>query len=268
MRSFSTKKVLDYFALVEGVGRYVVFVCSSFFALFRHVTRWSLIQEQLYQIGVLSLPVISLIGFFTGLVLATQSYYQLYNKGLTGIIGLMIAKSMLTELGPVLTALMFTGRVGAAITAEIATMKVTEQIDALIAMAVNPQHFLVSPRLISGIIMLPLLSVYSSGLGIIGGFFVYVGLFHLHAASFWEPIRTYIEPFDFWMNFIKTFIFGIFITTICCYKGLITSGGAKDVGRSTTQAVVTCYIGILILNFFLTTFLYTIQSIFIQWHLI
>lgn len=257
--------LVSQFKFLISIGEYVSFVITSFATIFRRLPRWSLLREQLYSVGVLSLSVVSLTGFSTGLVLATQSYYQLYNKGLVGVTGLMVAKAMLTELGPVLTAFMFVGRIGASITAELATMKVTEQVDAMISMAVDPQRYLVSPRLLSGLIMLPLLTVYSVVLGVFGGYLIAVQFFGLAPTTFWDPIPTYVEPFDFWIGFIKSIVFALLSVTICCFKGMTTTGGAKDVGESTTKAVVLCYVMILILNFFLTLSLNVMRSEIIRW---
>ena len=257
--------LLSQFKFLTSIGEYASFVATSFITIFRRLPRWSLLREQLYSEGVLSLTVVSLTGFSTGLVLATQSYYQLNNKGLVGVTGLMVAKAMLTELGPVLTAFMFVGRIGASITAELATMKVTEQVDAMISMAVDPQRYLVSPRLIAGIIMLPLLTVYSVVLGVFGGYLIAVHFFGLAPTTFWDPIPIYVEPFDFWIGFIKSFVFALLSVTICCYKGMMTTGGAKDVGESTTKAVVLCYVMILILNFLLTLSLNVMRTEIIRW---
>ena len=256
---------LNQFKFLISLGDYVGFIITSFGTIFRKLPRWSLLREQLYNEGVLSLSVVSLTGFSTGLVLATQSYYQLYNKGLVGVTGLMVAKAMLTELGPVLTAFMFVGRIGASITAELATMKVTEQVDAMISMAVDPQRYLVSPRLIAGLIMLPLLTVYSVVLGVFGGYLIAVQFFGLAPTTFWDPIPIYVVPFDFWIGFIKSVVFAFLSVTICCYKGMTTTGGAKDVGESTTKAVVLCYVMILILNFFLTLSLNVMRNEFDRW---
>lgn len=256
---------LKHFRFLSDIGEYVSFTVAVVLSLFYRLPRWSLIREQLYSIGVLSLGVVTLTGFSTGLVLATQSYYQLYDKGLAGITGLMVAKAMLTELGPVLTALMFVGRVGAAVTAELATMKVSEQIDAMMSMAVDPNRYLVGPRFISGILMFPILTVYSIIMGVFGGYLIAVYFFEMAPTTFWDPIPTYVTPFDFWTGFIKAIVFGILITSICCYKGMITVGGAADVGISTTHAVVTSYVLILVINFILTLGLNVLHDQFIRW---
>jgi len=244
--------ILGQVRFLSTIGEYVTFTAQSVLVMVMRLPRWSLIREQLYSIGVLSLGVVTLTGFSTGLVLATQSYYQLYDKGLAGVTGLMVAKAMLTELGPVLSGFMFVGRVGAAMTAELATMSVTEQIDAMMTMATDPNRYLVAPRLIAGSLMFPLLAVYSIVMGVFGGYLIAVYFFGMAPTTFWDPIPTYVNFFDFFVGFFKSVVFGILITTICCYKGMTTQGGAQDVGLSTTKAVVTCYVSILIINFVLT----------------
>ena len=145
----------ETFWFLNALGEYSSLIASVITASFRTPPKWRLIRDQLYQIGVLSLPVVSMTGFSTGLVLATQSFFQLNDKGLAGATGILVAKSMVTELGPVLTAFMITGRVGAAMCAELGTMRVTEQIDALETMSVDPNAYLISPRFIAGTIMTP-----------------------------------------------------------------------------------------------------------------
>ncbi|MBA2727718.1 MAG: ABC transporter permease, partial [Parachlamydiaceae bacterium] len=166
--------------------------------------------------------------------------------------GLMVTKAMMVELGPVLTAFMVTGRVGAAMCAELGTMRVTEQIDAIRSMAVNPLRHLIAPRFIAGIAMLPLLTVFSCIMGIIGGYIVAVYYYKMPSTSFLDPLPVNITNYDFFSGLIKSFVFGFIIITISCYRGLATSGGAAGVGRATTNSVVICYTVILIGNFFLT----------------
>ncbi len=221
-------------------------------ATIKHPPQWKLIQDQLYNVGVLSLPVVAMTGFSTGLVLAAQSFFQLADKGLAGATGLMVGKAMITELGPVLTAFMITGRVGAAMCAELGTMRVTEQIDALETMAVNPRAYLVAPRFLAGIIMMPLLTVFSMIMGIFGGYLIAVYFFKMAPANYFDPMPTYITLFDLTTGIVKSLIFGVIIVTVSCYKGMITKGGAEGVGKSTTNSVVICYTFILITNFFIT----------------
>lgn len=218
----------------------------------RRPPAWTLIRDQMFDIGVMSLPVVAITGFSTGMVLAAQSFFQLSDKGLASATGLMVAKAMLVELGPVLTAFMVTGRVGAAMCAELGTMRVTEQIDALRSMSVNPLRYLIAPRFISGILMMPLLTVFSSIMGILGGYLVAVGFYHMSPNSFLDPLPIHVTRFDFFSGMFKSVIFAAIIVTISCYKGIHTQGGAAGVGRSTTNSVVICYSIILISNFLIT----------------
>ncbi len=242
-------------ARLASLGRYVLLVKDVLFILFTHRPSWILLRDQMYHIGVLSLPVVAMTGFSTGLVLAAQSFFQLADKGLTGATGIMVSKAMITELGPVLTGFMVTGRVGAAMCAELGTMTVTGQIDAMHSMAVNPRSYLIAPRFASGILMLPILTIFSVAMGLVGAYLISVHFFGMNPSNFIEPIPTHITSFDLTSGIIKAFVFGILIITISCYKGMSTTGGAAGVGRATTQSVVVCYTFILISNFLLTVFL-------------
>ncbi len=238
--------------ILEMIGEYVSVSSSVFAVAIRKPPSWALVREQLYHIGVMSLSVVAITGFTTGFVLAAQSFYQLGAKGLSGVTGVMVAKAMITELGPILTAFMVTGRVGSAMCAELSTMKVTEQIDALKSMAVNPNRYLIAPRFIAGIVMMPLLTLFSITMGIFGGYLIAVYLFHMSPVTYFDPMRLHITLFDMASGLIKAFIFGLLLVTVCCYKGMKASGGAAGVGKSTTQSVVTSYVLILISDFLLT----------------
>lgn len=238
--------------ILSAIGEYVLLILGVIWVTIRRPPSWSLIRDQLYNIGVLSLPVVAITGFSTGMVLAAQSFFQLSDKGLASATGLMVAKAMLVELGPVLTAFMVTGRVGAAMCAELGTMRVTEQIDALRSMSVNPLRYLVAPRFIAGTFMMPFLSIFSSVMGIVGGYIVAVYYYKMAPNAYLDPLPTHITNYDIVSGMIKSFVFGIIIVTISCYKGLATKGGAAGVGRSTTNSVVICYSFILIINFLLT----------------
>lgn len=237
---------------LAGTGDYTTLVCETLVVMVTRPPKWSLIKEQLYRIGVASSPVIIMSGLFIGMVLAAQSFFQLNDKGLTGATGIMVTKAMIVEMGPVLTAFMITGRVGASMCAELGTMRVTEQLDALKSMAVNPLRHLVAPRFIAGIIMLPLLYIFSALTGILGAYFLSVHYYHMPATSWLDPLPIHISDFDLFSGFVKALFFGIIIVTVSCYRGMKTSGGAEGVGRSTTRSVVTCYILILLADFFLT----------------
>jgi phospholipid/cholesterol/gamma-HCH transport system permease protein len=238
--------------VISSVGQYVVLNLSALGSALRRPPHLRLFLEQLYSVGVLSLPVVAITGASTGLVLAAQSFFQLSDKGLAGATGLMVAKAMVTELGPTLTAFMVTGRVGAAMCAELGTMCVTEQVDAFQSLAVNPLRYLIAPRLVAGTLMLPLLTVFSIVMGVFGGYIIAVYHFGMTGHDYWDPIPIHITDFDFISGLVKALVFGFLIVTICCYKGMTTTGGAAGVGKSTTNSVVISYSAILIINFFLT----------------
>lgn len=246
--------------ILTMVGEYISLIFDVFSAAARRPPAWALVREQLYHIGVMSVGVVAITGFTTGFVLAAQSFYQLGEKGLSGVTGVLVGKSMITELGPILTAFMVTGRVGSSMCAELGSMKVTEQIDALKSMAINPNAYLIAPRFMAGIFMIPLLTLFSTMMGIFGGYLIAVYLFNLSPASYFDPMQVHITLFDIATGSIKAFIFGVLLVTVCCYKGMKTSGGAAGVGRSTTQSVVTSYILILVADFFLTMVLNMIHQ--------
>lgn len=237
---------------LTSTGEYFILIVTVIALILRKPPHWALVRDQMYEIGVLSLPVVAVTGFSTGMVLAAQAYFQLSDKGLASATGLMVTKAMMVELGPVLTAFMVTGRVGAAMCAELGTMRVTEQIDAIRSMAVNPLRYLIAPRFIAGVTMLPLLSIFSCLMGVLGGYAIAVGYYQMSPASYLDPLPTHITVFDFVSGMIKATVFGVIIITISCYRGLTTRGGAAGVGRATTNSVVICYTVILIGNFLLT----------------
>ncbi|MBI2359188.1 MAG: ABC transporter permease [Deltaproteobacteria bacterium] len=216
--------------------------------------RWegSLILEQMEHIGVRSLSIVTLTAVFTGMVLALQMGSDLARFGAKPFVGRILAVSMLREMGPVLTALMIGGRVGAGITAEIASMKVTEQIDAMRSLGVNPIQKLVLPRLLALVVMLPLLTVLAHFVGILGGLFISVTELSVSADFYLNSIVQFIKFRDLFSGLGKTFFFGFFIALIACYNGLEVTGGADGVGRATTKTVVTASITILVSDFFLT----------------
>ncbi len=255
------RKVQDSFV---GVGNWAFLMIETCWVVLKRPPSWSLVLEQLFTIGVLSLPVVAITGFSTGMVLAAQSFYQLSDKGLASATGLLVGKSMLTEIGPVLTAFMVTGRVGSAMCAVLGTMQVTEQVDALRSMAVSPSRYLIAPRILGCIFMLPLLTVFSAVMGIYGGYLISVYLFHMSPQGYFDTMPGNIMPFDLWIGVIKAFCFAFLISTISCYKGLTTRGGAAGVGRSITNSVVICYSFILVINFILTVVLNVIHNYLVQ----
>lgn len=222
--------------------------------------RWKQFIEQMSKIGVDSLPIVSLISLFTGMVLALQSAYTLQKFSAEMYVASLVAVSMLRELGPVLTALIVAGRVGASITAEIGTMKVTEQIDALETLATNPVKYLVVPRFLALILMLPLLTAYSDIVGIIGGYIIGVyklGISHgMYMKNTWQPLRYK----DFYTGLMKSFFFGIITCIVACYEGMSADGGAEGVGKSTTASVVMSFLLIIASDCLFTALFYFIAK--------
>jgi len=211
-----------------------------------------LLIAQFDQIGFRSLSIVAITSLFIGMVLALQTAYSLAEFGGSLFIGKVVSLSLVRELAPVLMSLMVGGRVGAGITAEIGTMKVTEQIDALRALATNPVRKLVVPRVMATTLMLPLLTVLACFIGILGGLLIAVGSLHLNSNFYIRSVVETVKYNDLASGIGKTFFFGFAIGLIACYNGLRTSGGADGVGRATTTTVVTASITILIMDFFLT----------------
>jgi phospholipid/cholesterol/gamma-HCH transport system permease protein len=207
-------------------------------------------------IGVNSVFVIILTGAFTGMVLALQSYYGFRKFSSEGLVGATVALSMTRELGPVLTSLMVTGRAGSAMAAELGTMRVTEQIDALTVMALNPIKYLVTPRIIAAFLMLPLLTVIADFVGIIGGYLVGVKLLGINEGAYLEKMIKFVELNDIYNGLVKAAVFGIILSVVSCYKGFYTKGGAEGVGKSTTEAVVVSSVTILVTDYILTSFMF------------
>lgn len=216
--------------------------------------RWEgrLILAQMEQAGVRSLSIVTLTAVFTGMVLALQMGSYLTRFGARPYAGRILAVSMLREMGPVLTALMIGGRVGAGITAEIGSMKVTEQVDAMRSLGVNPIQKLVFPRLVALTVMLPLLTIVADFIGILGGLLMSVTEYDISASFYLSSIMQFIRFQDLYSGLGKTFFFGFFIAIIACHNGLEVTGGADGVGRATTRTVVMTSITILISDFFLT----------------
>ncbi len=211
--------------------------------------------RQMVRVGVESTPVVFLTTMFTGMVFALETYNGFHRVHAETFVGSAVALSMLRELSPVLVGLMVTGRVGSSMAAEIGTMRVTEQLDALSALATDPVHFLFVPRVIAGIIMLPFLVVLGDALGIGGGYLVAVKLLDVNPVIYSQNTYQYLGIQDLWSGVIKAAIFGLILTLTGCVRGYYTAGGAEGVGRSTTQSVVSASLIILLSDFFLTKIL-------------
>ena len=214
--------------------------------------------EQIDLIGLGSLTVVLLTGFFTGAVMALQMGMTLDQFGARPFVGRLISASMIKELGPVLTALMLAGRVGSGIAAELGSMMVTEQVSALRALGTDPIRKLVVPRVLAGFIMCPILTVVADTVGILGGWIISLTQLRVSSGVYWKAVVEGLFLEDVWMGLIKPFFLGLVIVTIGCHVGLRASGGTQGVGRATTNAVVAASVTVLVVDFFLTRLLISI----------
>src|SRR5579859_3291654 len=237
---------------VEGLGQLTLLAKESFASLLTFKVAWRDLVYQIYFVGVKSQSVVLITGAFTGMVLAAQTYLQFHKVRMDTATLAVVSVSMCSELGPVLTGLMVAGRVGAAIAAELGTMRVTEQIDALRTLATHPVDYLVVPRLLALHAALPLLTAESIVVGIGAGYLVGIYLLGIDRTYLWFNMLKYTADSDVAIGLIKSVIFGGIVAIIGCYKGMSCGEGAEGVGRATTEAVVYSSITILITNFFLT----------------
>ncbi|MBR4751176.1 MAG: ABC transporter permease [Thermoguttaceae bacterium] len=240
---------------VSFAGNLAVFSLSTLFWLVAKGPRRETLTHCFYFIGVLSIPVVMLTGTFIGMVLAVQAFPQFKVVGLETHIGAAINLSLVKELGPVLAATMLAGRVGSAIAAELGTMRVTEQIDALASMGVNPIHYLVVPRFISCLILIPGLTLFADLLGVVGGAFFSIKLLNVDWSYYWEWSRNAVTLFDIFAGMFKTLFFGAAIALICCHQGFRCGAGAEGVGRAATSSFVVSFVSILFLDLLLDVFL-------------
>jgi phospholipid/cholesterol/gamma-HCH transport system permease protein len=213
-----------------------------------------------YSIGVLSIPVVAVNGMFIGMVLAVQSFSQFNQFGMATRLGAMINVSVVRELGPLLAAVMLAGRVGGSMAAELATMRITEQIDALSCLGANPIHYLAVPRFLACVLLIPLLTIVADFMGVLGGALVTVQIFHVEAHYYWKNTEGYVDLYDILTGLIKSSCFGAAIATISCFRGFHSDAGAEGVGRAATRAFVAAFMVILALDFFLGLFLNSLRQ--------
>lgn len=241
--------------VIQGMGRFVYFCLETIQWSFRGTLHVRVLFREMMKIGVNSTVIIALVGLFAGMVFALQtgSAFRLFNA--ESLVGSTVGIALSRELAPVFTALMIVARAGSAMAAEIGTMSVTEQIDALKSMAVPPINYLVVPRVIASTVMVPLLVGVFNGMGLLGSYVVSIYLLQIPEGPYLMRYHTIVEPEDFYQGLIKGVVFGFILSLIACYKGYHTTNGAEGVGRSTTQAVVAGSVTVLILNYFLATWL-------------
>jgi phospholipid/cholesterol/gamma-HCH transport system permease protein len=247
---------LIFLRLFEQIGRWFTMLARTFTWAARppfEIGEWF---RQMVRLGVDSIPVVVLTTMFTGMVLALQTYNGFQRVHAENFVASVVALAMLRELSPVLVGLMVTGRVGSSMAAEIGTMRVTEQLDALEALATDPVHYLFVPRVAAGIVMLPLLVILGDAIGIYGGYLVAVKLMGTNPVVYMNNTFQFLHMKDIWSGLIKSSVFGLILTLTGCVHGYYTSGGAEGVGRATTAAVVNASLYILLIDFFLTKLLF------------
>ncbi len=263
-RKTGETEVKRFFELIAQWATYILRHLGEVAILFFRTLSWLVrppldlknIMGQMVEIGVRSLPVVSLVAISTGMVSALQGGHAAKLVETMGLVAGGVALGMVRELGPVLTALMLAGRVGAGITAELGTMKVTEQIDALETLATNPIKYLAVPRFMAGIIMAPILTIYAEAIGITGGYFIGVHKLGIGPRQYLDGTIEALTTSDISSGLIKAIVFGAIVTIIGCYEGFKTEGGAEGVGRATTISVVTSCVLILVSDYFLTAALF------------
>lgn len=241
-----------FLGFLEHTGRLAVFTAVALSHCVRRPIYHRLIGRQMLEIGYFSLPVVGLTAIFTGMVLALQSHTGFARFQAEGAVSTIVVLSMTRELGPVLAGLMVAGRIGASMAAEIGTMQVTEQVDALVTLSTNPYKYLVAPRLIAGVLMLPCLVLVADIIGVFGGFLVSTYQLGYNPATYIHSTWEYLKPIDVLSGLAKASAFGFVISLMGCYNGYHSKGGAQGVGQATTHAVVSASILILTTNYILT----------------
>lgn len=237
--------------VVDGIialGDFSIFVWQTFVWMITRFPRKGTLWPNFYQVGVSSLPVVALTGTFIGMVLAVQSYFQFRQIGLETRLGGVINMSLVRELGPVLAATMLAGRVGSSMAAELGTMRVTEQIDALSAMGANPIRYLVVPRFLACLFMIPALTVMADFMGVAGGHFYSVNILKIDIHHYWHNSAKFVSNFDLFVGLFKSIFFGAAIAMVSCYQGFNCTAGAEGVGRASTAAFVYSFVMILVLD--------------------
>lgn len=247
-------------AVIESVytiGDLSLFSVRVFYWMFWRQPRWETLLPNFYQVGVLSLPVIALTGTFIGMVLAVQSYFTFRDLGLETRLGAVINMTLVRELGPVLAATMLAGRVGCAMAAELGTMRVTEQIDALESMGADPVHYLVVPRFVSCIFLIPTLTIMADFMGVVGGYLYSINILHIDEHHYWKNSESFVQLFDLFSGIFKSIFFGGAIALVSCYRGFHCTPGAEGVGRAATASFVWSFVLILVIDLLLGKMMYT-----------
>jgi phospholipid/cholesterol/gamma-HCH transport system permease protein len=246
---------------VQAWGDVSQFTAQSLLAMCTRRPSRGTLTPNFYQIGVRSVPVVGITGLFIGMVLAIQSYGEIVKlPGMKGWLGVAVNSSVIRELGPVLAATMLAGRVGSAIAAELGTMRVTEQIDALECLGANPIRYLVVPRFLACVLLIPLLTIMADFMGVMGGALIATQYFGIEPYEYWSKSQQQLGLWDIGTGMAKSMVFGAAIAIISCHRGFHSTGGAEGVGRAATDAFVVSFVAILILDFFLAMFFNTLHA--------
>lgn len=244
-------------SMLERLGRGSVFFLNILLSIPSVLVRPRLLFAQMYSVGVLSFSLIVISGLFVGMVLALQGFYTLSDFGAEGMLGVMVAASLVRELGPVVAALLFAGRAGSALTAEIGLMKATEQLSGMEMMAVDPVARIIAPRFLAGLLSMPLLASLFSAIGVLGGYFIGVGLLGIDEGGYWSQMQAKIDFSEDILNgLIKSVVFGLVVTWIAVFEGYDAIPTSEGVSRATTQTVVHSAFAVLLLDFILTALMF------------
>lgn len=239
---------------ISDLGDLSIFAARVFVGTRRRSSYRTLVPIS-FSVGVRSIPVVMITGAFIGMVLAVQAYSEFAHLGLATRLGSIINISVVRELGPVLAAVMLAGRVGSAMSAELATMRITEQIDALACLGANPVHYLATPRFLACVLLIPLLTIVANFMGVLGGALICIQVYHVESHYYWQNTQGFIGMYDIVTGLIKPTFFGAAIAIISCHRGFNSEAGAEGVGHAATRAFVLSFIAILVLDFFLAMFL-------------
>jgi phospholipid/cholesterol/gamma-HCH transport system permease protein len=249
---------------LDGLGRFAIFSLAALrIAVFEPMSwlRWSNLAPQLYSVGAASVLVVAVTGAFIGMILALEGYDQFAALGQEQQMGGVINAAVTKQIGPVLAAVMLAGRVGGSLAAELGSMRVTEQLDAMRAMAADPIRTLVVPRVVACVLMTPLLTIYSDVVGSLGAWAIVTGYFGVTNADYWHYTAQFVSSWDPMTGVLKSVAFGLAIALISCYKGFTCSGGASGVGRASTESFVASFLAIIVINLVLAQFLGTVQRL-------
>ncbi len=243
-----------------GLGDWTLFSARAVAGVFGRHLKGAELLRVCVEVGVSSVGVVAITGMFIGMVLAVQAYTQFHLIGLDTSLGAVIHMSVVRELGPVLSAVMLAGRVGTAMAAQLATMRVTEQIDALACLGVDPVKYLVGPRFLACVLMIPLLTVLADLMGVFGSSLICLRVFHIEGQHYWEHTRNFVKTWDVLVGMGKAVIFGGVLSLICCHRGFNSKPGAEGVGRAATEGFVLSFVAILVIDFLMAMFLNAVHN--------